>query len=103
MKKFICLTILIPLLATCTSEGSKEKKPLMENINKKVDDVDANRGVDIYEDDFHSCDSIYKIRGYFVNGKILKLYSSGGERDDYFYFENNEPIFQDISKSKYSF
>ena len=79
------------------SEISKVKLPLVEAVNRKVNNIDSNHRVRIIEDDFHQGDSIYKVRGYLMEGMLLKLvgvlYTSHIERDDYFYFENHEPIF----------
>jgi len=89
---YLCL-----LLAFACSDVSKEKRPLVRSVNKKVSDIDANHRVKIVEDDFHSGDSIYKIRGYFMDKHMLKLvgilHTSQIDRDDYFYFEKNSPIF----------
>lgn len=97
MKTFSRLTVVLLFLASCSSEVSEEKRPLVDAINKKVDDIDANHRVEIYEDDFHVGDSVYKVRGYFMDENLLKLvgilYAPNGERDDYFYFENGKPIF----------
>ncbi|MFH6985074.1 hypothetical protein [Marinoscillum luteum] len=96
MKKLIYLTIVASVLVACDTI-SKEKRPLVASVNKKVGDIDANHRVRIIEDDFHSGDSIYKIRGYFMDESLLKLvgilHTSHVDRDDYFYFENNTPIF----------
>ena len=46
---------------------------------------------------FHAGDSIFKIRAYYTQENLVKIVSilrtSHIERDDYFYFDNNEPIF----------
>lgn len=97
MKTYLTLAVALIFLAACSSEISKEKQPLVDHVNKKVDDIDANHRVQIIEDDFHEGDSIYKIRGYFMDNFLLKLvgvlHTPHVERDDYFYFENNKPIF----------
>lgn len=97
MKSFIILAITILILSGCNPEISEEKRPLVDAINKKVDNIDANHRVRIVEDDFHQGDSIYKIRGYFMDDFLLKLvgvlHTPHLERDDYFYFENHKPIF----------
>lgn len=97
MKNISRLIVILLVFAACSSEVSKEKRPMVTLINKKVDDIDANHRVDIYEDDFHFGDSVYKVRGYFMDNSLLKLvgvlYAPGIERDDYFYFENGAPIF----------
>ncbi|RED99748.1 hypothetical protein [Marinoscillum furvescens] len=97
MKHFFPLAALILVFAACSSEVSKEKRPLVDAIQKKVRDIDANHRVSIREDDFHKGDSIYKIRGYFMDDELLKLvgvlHTPRIERDDYFYFDKHEPIF----------
>lgn len=96
MKKFYHLLIL-GLISACTGVVSKEKQPLVNAVNEKVGHIDANHRVQIVEDDFHQGDSIYKVRGYFMDGFLLKLvgvlHTPTIDRDDYFYFENNTPIF----------
>lgn len=97
MKNFCGLLSLIFCLIAGCSEVSKEKAPLVAEVNEKVRHIDSNHRVKILEDDFHKGDSIYKIRGYFMEGKLLKLvgvlYTSHVERDDYFYFESKKLIF----------
>lgn len=89
------LVLTIFLLAACVSE--KSSPSLVEVVNSKISHIDANRRIRIVEDDFHKGDSIYKIRGYFMDDFLQKLvavmHTNQLERDDYFYFENNEPIF----------
>ncbi|MFY0608142.1 MAG: hypothetical protein JXR10_15590 [Cyclobacteriaceae bacterium] len=96
MKTTIYLTLTLGLLWSC-SEVSKEKRPMVNRIEKIIDDINANHRTAIIEDDFHEGDSVYKIRGYFMDDEMLKvvgvLHTSHIERDDYFYFENNEPIY----------
>lgn len=96
MAKLTYLFIIITVITAC-SEVSREKRPLVNKINSKVHDIDANHRVSIKEDDFHVGDSIYKIRGYFMDDILLKLvgvlHTSHLDRDDYFYFENHAPIF----------
>lgn len=97
MKNLLAI-IIVGLFATVgCSEISKDKRPLVEEIREKVRHIDANHRVNIVEDDFHMGDSIYKIRGYYMEEKLLKLvgvlYTTHIERDDYFYFENQVPIF----------
>ncbi len=81
----------------CSSEISKEKRHEVDVINQKVHHIDLNRRVSIVEDDFHVGDSIYKIRGYFMDEMLQKvvaiLHTPDYDRDDYFYFENHQPIF----------
>lgn len=97
MKQLTYLTIIALLSGACTSDVSREKRPLVDGINHKVGDIDANHRVRIVEDDFHTGDSIYKIRGYFMDEHLLKLvgilHTSHVDRDDYFYFDKNVPIF----------
>lgn len=94
--RVLILAVISLFLCFC-SEVSKEQRPFVEAVNKKVGDIDANHRVSIMEDDFHQGDSIYKIRGYFMDEHLLKLvgvlHTSHFDRDDYFYFEGNAPIF----------
>lgn len=96
MKK-LSLILIIFLLQSCGSEVSKEYRELVNAIDHKVKDIDHNHRIQIIEDDFVRADSLYKVRGYFSEGRLLKLVgiikTSHFERDDYFYFENNKPIF----------
>ncbi len=97
-KHFFSLAILVSLvLFSCTDPVSKEKRPLVSLANKKIRQIDGNHRVQIIEDDFHEGDSSYKIRAYYMDDDLLKivtiLRTSNYERDDYFYFENNRPIF----------
>ncbi|MEQ9468713.1 MAG: hypothetical protein RLN88_14990 [Ekhidna sp.] len=96
MKNVLILTIIL-LLAACGSEVKKENRKLVETIDHKVKNIDHNHRIKIIEDDFKSADSIYKVRGYFSEGILLKLVgiikTPHFERDDYFYFENSAPIF----------
>ncbi|XOV93240.1 MAG: hypothetical protein ACFHWX_00735 [Bacteroidota bacterium] len=91
------LLLLAPLFFYCSSEISKEKRNEVNLIDTKVHHIDLNRRVSIVEDDFHMGDSIYKIRGYFMDEMLQKivgvLHGPDFDRDDYFYFENHEPIF----------
>lgn len=96
MKNLSLLLLLFFILA-CGSEVSKSKQPLIHAIDLKVKNIDHNHRVQIIEDDFVNADSLYKVRGYFSRGKLMKLVgiikTTHFERDDYFYFENDEPIF----------
>ena len=95
MKYLLFIAILI--IAGCGSEVKKENRLLVKNIDHKVKSIDHNHRVQIIEDDFISADSIYKVRGYFNEGRLMKLVgiikTPHFERDDYFYFENEKPIF----------
>lgn len=97
MRHLIICLIASTLLPFSCNEVSKEKRPLVNEINKKVGDIDANHRVQIIEDDFHQGDSIYKIRGYFMEGVLLKLvgvlYTPHVEREDFFYFDKKKPVF----------
>ena len=97
MTKLTYLFLFCLVIYACSNEVSKEKRPLVDHINARVSDIDANHRVSIMEDDFHIGDSIYKIRGYFMDDKLLKLvgvlHTSHVDRDDYFYFDNHVPIF----------
>lgn len=96
MKK-LAHFLIIPFLAACATELSEEKRALVMSINQKVQDIDRNHRIRIVEDDFHEGDSIYKIRGYFMDDYLIKLvgvlHTPKIDRDDYFYFENHMPIF----------
>lgn len=96
MTKLIYLFAFSLLVYSCSSV-SNEKKPLVEAINLKVRDINANHRVNIIEDDFHKGDSVYKIRGYFMEERLLKLvgilHTPHIDRDDYFYFEEHSPIY----------
>jgi len=95
---FKSLKILVVIFVfSCSSEVRNEMKPLVERTNKEVRHIDANHRVEIIEDDFHEGDSLYKIRAYQQEGFLLKLVgvinTPHFEREDYFYFVNNAPIF----------
>jgi hypothetical protein len=98
MKGSILLSIaLAGALASCVTGGRHDKPQFSRIIDHKVDQIDGNHRVRIVEDVFHRADTMYRIRGYF-NGDILQKIigissTSHYERDDYFYFENNTPIF----------
>jgi hypothetical protein len=81
----------------CQNEVSREFERLVDITNSKMRHIDGNHRVGIVEDDFHEGDSIYKIRAYYYNQDLVKLVSvlrtPHYERDDYFYFESNTPIF----------
>lgn len=101
--KYILGAIVLILLIVATifyqskSEVSKEFQPLVKSIDYKVKHIDQNHRISIIEDDFVQADSIYKVRGYFNGNRLLKLVgiikTAHFERDDYFYFENETPIF----------
>lgn len=96
MKNALNLTIAI-LVFACGSEVKKENRPLVETTNHKIKSIDHNHRIQIIEDDFTQADSLYKVRGYFNEGRLIKLVgiikTPHFERDDYFYFENEKPIF----------
>lgn len=93
----LLLLFVISLLWACGSEVKKENRHLVEAIDYKVKNIDHNHRVSIIEDDFVQSDSSYKVRGYFNEGRLMKLVgiikTPHFERDDYFYFENDKPIF----------
>jgi hypothetical protein len=98
MRSLLSLLIVVTLtLTACHSEISKSKRGLVDAINKKVAAIDHNHRVMILDEDHKLGDSIFKTRGYFANDKLIKLVgilrTPHFERDDYFYFENNEPLF----------
>ncbi len=80
-----------------SSEVSKEFRPLVKSIDNKVNHIDQHHRISIIEDDFVQADSLYKVRGYFNGNRLIKLVgiikTAHFERDDYFYFENDKPIF----------
>lgn len=90
------LMLFIFLSQSC-SEVSKEYRTLVKVVDYKVKNIDHNHRVQIVEDDFIQADSSYKVRGYFNEGKLMKLVgiikTPHFERDDYFYFEQEKPIF----------
>jgi len=92
------LIVILLIFSNCqSSEISSEKEPLVQEINDKVSHIDRNHRVRIVEDDFVRGDSIYKVRGYFMDKSLLKvvgiLRTQHFERDDYFYFEDHAPLF----------
>jgi len=95
--KNLALFTTICLLWACGSEVKKENRPLVKATDIKVKQIDQNHRISIIEDDFVQSDSVYKVRGYFNEGRLMKLVgiikTSHFERDDYFYFENDKPIF----------
>lgn len=93
----VVLLIFVTILYQSRSEVSKEFQPLVKTIDNKVKHIDQNHRISIIEDDFVQSDSAYKVRGYFNGNRLIKLVgiikTPHYERDDYFYFENNKPIF----------
>lgn len=93
----VILLIFVTILYSSKQEVSKEFRPLVEATNYKVKNIDHNHRISIIEDDFVQADSSYKVRGYFNEGRLMKLVgiikTPHFERDDYFYFENEIPIF----------
>ena len=96
MKK-LAITFIVIFLSSCGNEIKKEYRGLVAGIDHKVKSIDHNHRIQIIEDDFVRSDSIYKVRGYFNEGRLLKLIgiikTPHFERDDYFYFENSKPIY----------
>lgn len=96
MKNLVFAFSILTLWA-CSPEVKKENRKLVNSIDLKVKNIDHNHRISIVEDDFVKSDSAYKVRGYFNEGRLMKLVgiikTSHFERDDYFYFENNKPIF----------
>ena len=96
MKNLAIITLAF-LIFSCGSEIKKENRHLVQAIDYKVKNIDHNHRVSIIEDDFVSADSSYKVRGYYNEGRLFKLVdiikTPHFERDDYFYFENEKPIF----------
>ncbi len=99
MRRITLLFYLIPLIfwACNPSPVKKENRELVASINQKIARIDANHRVQIIEDDFHEGDSIYKLRAYYMDNYLVKVVSimrtSNFEKDDYFYFDEHEPIF----------
>lgn len=102
MKSVLGVVIVILLIAVTylyqtKSEVSKEFQPLVKSTDYKVKHIDQNHRISIIEDDFIQADSSFKVRGYFNENRLIKLVgvikTPHFERDDYFYFENNAPIF----------
>ena len=97
MKSFFLYLLPLFLTIGCVSEVSSEFQKLVDITNKKMMHIDSNHRVSIVEDDFMDGDSVYKIRAYYYNEDLVKLVSvirtPHYERDDYFYFENHNPIF----------
>ncbi|WP_462252876.1 hypothetical protein [Ekhidna sp.] len=101
MKYLIGVVIIVLIGALywfqSSSEVSKEFRPLVKAIDNKVKHIDQNHRITIIEDDFVEADSVYKVRGYFNGRRLIKLVgiikTGHFERDDYFYFENDKPIF----------
>lgn len=93
----VVLLILAGVFYFSKSEVSKEFRPLVKAVDYKVKHIDQNHRISIIEDDFVQADSAYKVRGYFNGNSLIKLVgiikTPHFERDDYFYFENNLPIF----------
>ncbi len=91
--------LMIFLLTACgdSSPVRKENRPRVDAINKTVHLIDGNHRVQIIEDDFHEGDSIFKIRAYYMESELIKivniLRTAHFERDDYFYFDDEEIIF----------
>jgi hypothetical protein len=95
--KIPVILLSIGLLMGCGNRISSENQALIDQTNRKITLIDQNHRVQIVEDDFHSGDSIFKIRGYFMDDELVKLVSvlntPDMERDDYFYFDDNVTIF----------
>ena len=93
----IAILACLLVLTACQNEVRKEMRPLVNSINQKIGHIDSNHRIEILEDDLHMGDTLMKIRGYTMDGKILKLVAVTTTphhvRDDYFYFENEHVIF----------
>ena len=94
---YLVIFLALIFLFSCHSEISKSKQGLVSEVNKKVATIDHNHRVSIIDNDLVRGDSIYKVRGYYVEDDLIKLVgilrTPHFERDDYFYFEKNEPLF----------
>jgi len=98
MHRLLTLLFVLALtLYSCTPEKKSETELLMDAINMKVSSIDHNHRVQIIEKDSIVGDSLYKVRGYLIGDQMIKvvgiLQTPHFERDDYFYFENHEPLF----------
>lgn len=95
--KFSYILILVAFFLSCKPEVSKEFRPLVKAVDYDVRNIDHNHRVSIYEDDFVVGDSAFKVRAYYMEGILQKLVgitrTPHFERDDYFYFRGNKPIF----------
>lgn len=96
IKNTTYLTILAfcCLMWACESEMDQ----YVSAVNAKAKEIDTNRRVEIIEDDHHEGDTIYKIRGYYMDGLLIKMVgitrTPHMERDDYFYFDHyGKPLF----------
>lgn len=93
---FIILIVGFLTFQSCHSDLSKQGK-LVEAVNKKVAAIDHSHRLQIIEDDFVKGDSLFKIRGYYLDNKLQKLVgltkTPHFERDDYFYFEDGQQLF----------
>ena len=97
MRHLLTLLIVSALTFSCSQKKKSEEQLMMEAIDFKVRNIDRNHRVQIIEMDSIIGDSLYKVRGYFAGDEMLKvvgiLRTAHFERDDYFYFENHEPLF----------
>ena len=82
------------LLSLCSEPVKKENRPLVDKINEQMRNIDSNHRIRIVEDDFHQGDSVFKVRAYYMQEYMIKivniLRTSEIERDDYFYFFEND-------------
>ncbi len=97
MRSLLSLLIVFTLtFFACQSEMGKKGK-LVEEVNIKVSKIDHSHRQQIIESDFRRGDSLYKVRGYYMDNELQKvvgiIQTPHFERDDYFYFENGAPIF----------
>jgi len=95
--KNLAIILFTFLFVACSNDIKKENRTLVKSIDRKVKNIDHNHRVQIIEDDFVNADSVYKVRGYFNEGQLMKLVgiikTPRFIRDDYFYFENDKPIY----------
>lgn len=95
--KTTSIILFAALIVSCSQEVKKENRKLVEATDYKVKSIDHNHRIQIVEDDFARGDSTYKVRGYYMEGRLQKLVgvtrTDHFERDDYFYFERGKPIF----------
>lgn len=97
MRSALALILLVFIMLSCGDGVDSESRKKIKDINRKITLIDQNHRVQIVEDDFHLGDSIFKIRGYFMDDELVKLVSVLNtptmERDDYFYFDNHVTMF----------
>ena len=96
IRNRICIIFFLLLSMAC-SDLTDEQQALIDRINREVHHTDVRRRISIVEDDYKEGENLFKIRGYFAEDKLIKIVaitrSVHGERDDYFYFDNNDNVY----------